>query len=448
MPEGAEEGILRGMLPARAAAAKDAQRPAARLGHDPARGAGRAPSCSREDFGVAADVWSVTELHRAAPRRHGGRALEPPAPGRGAEHDLRRRSASAAATRPVVAATDYMRAFADQIRPWVAGRYTRARHRRLRPQRLPRGAARVLRGRPPPRRAGRAERAGRRRRRRRRAAEKAIEQVRDRRGARRPHGGGDRGPVPDIGDFEDVPVIEILVAAGDTVAEEDPLVTLESDKATMEVPAPFAGTVAELEVKVGDTVSEGRRASARGRGSGDGAAPRPRRRRPRSARRRRRREAARPPAASEERRAGSARRGRGRVRRRAAAPATAAPRLRQPVGAPAGPRARHRPRPSRARAARGGSPRRTSSGARARSRPRRPAAGGDRRPRPRAVAEGRLREVRRGRARPLIADPADAGPNLARNWVTIPHVTHHEDADITDLEAFRKELNAEQSTSR
>ena len=47
--------------------------------------------------------------------------------------------------------------------------------------------------------------------------------------------------VPDIGDFDDVPVIEILVAAGDTVAVEDPLVTLESDKATMDVPAPFAG---------------------------------------------------------------------------------------------------------------------------------------------------------------------------------------------------------------
>ncbi|MEO1282714.1 MAG: dihydrolipoyl dehydrogenase, partial [Pseudomonadota bacterium] len=63
--------------------------------------------------------------------------------------------------------------------------------------------------------------------------------------------------VPDIGDFTDVPVIEILVSPGDTVAEEDPLVALESDKATMEVPAPVAGTVAELKVTVGDKVSEG-----------------------------------------------------------------------------------------------------------------------------------------------------------------------------------------------
>jgi dihydrolipoamide dehydrogenase len=63
--------------------------------------------------------------------------------------------------------------------------------------------------------------------------------------------------VPDIGDFGDVPIIEILVAPGDTVAVEDPLVTLESDKATMDVPAPFAGTVKELKVKVGDKVAEG-----------------------------------------------------------------------------------------------------------------------------------------------------------------------------------------------
>jgi dihydrolipoamide dehydrogenase len=63
--------------------------------------------------------------------------------------------------------------------------------------------------------------------------------------------------VPDIGDFTDVPVIEIHVAAGDEVAAEDPLVTLESDKATMDVPAPSAGIVKQLSVKIGDRVSEG-----------------------------------------------------------------------------------------------------------------------------------------------------------------------------------------------
>jgi pyruvate dehydrogenase E2 component (dihydrolipoamide acetyltransferase) len=63
--------------------------------------------------------------------------------------------------------------------------------------------------------------------------------------------------VPDIGDFEDVPVIEMLVSEGDTVAVEDPLVTLESDKATMDVPSPAAGMVRALHVSVGDHVSQG-----------------------------------------------------------------------------------------------------------------------------------------------------------------------------------------------
>ncbi|MDH6257577.1 2-oxo acid dehydrogenase subunit E2 [Bradyrhizobium sp. BR13661] len=63
--------------------------------------------------------------------------------------------------------------------------------------------------------------------------------------------------VPDIGDFKDVPVIEIHVKVGDQVKLDDPLVSLESDKATMEVPAPFAGRVAKVLVKIGDKVSEG-----------------------------------------------------------------------------------------------------------------------------------------------------------------------------------------------
>ena len=60
--------------------------------------------------------------------------------------------------------------------------------------------------------------------------------------------------VPDIGDFDDVPIIEILVKVGDTVSAEDPLVTLESDKATMDVPAPYDGVVKEILVSIGDTV--------------------------------------------------------------------------------------------------------------------------------------------------------------------------------------------------
>jgi pyruvate/2-oxoglutarate dehydrogenase complex dihydrolipoamide acyltransferase (E2) component len=63
--------------------------------------------------------------------------------------------------------------------------------------------------------------------------------------------------VPDIGDFSDVPVISVFVSVGDVVAEEDALVELESDKATMEVPSPAAGKVVDLKVKEGDSVSEG-----------------------------------------------------------------------------------------------------------------------------------------------------------------------------------------------
>src|SRR6476646_330278 len=63
--------------------------------------------------------------------------------------------------------------------------------------------------------------------------------------------------VPDIGDFKDVPVIEIFVKPGDSVKAEDPLIALESDKATMEVPAPLSGTVREIKLKTGDKVSEG-----------------------------------------------------------------------------------------------------------------------------------------------------------------------------------------------
>jgi len=63
--------------------------------------------------------------------------------------------------------------------------------------------------------------------------------------------------VPDIGDFKNIPVIEVLVKPGDKVNAEDSLLTLESDKATMEVPSPASGVVKELKVKVGDKVSEG-----------------------------------------------------------------------------------------------------------------------------------------------------------------------------------------------
>jgi pyruvate/2-oxoglutarate dehydrogenase complex dihydrolipoamide acyltransferase (E2) component len=63
--------------------------------------------------------------------------------------------------------------------------------------------------------------------------------------------------VPDIGDSKDVPVIELLVKVGDTVTQEQSLIVLESDKATMEVPAPQAGVIKSISIKVGDKVSQG-----------------------------------------------------------------------------------------------------------------------------------------------------------------------------------------------
>ena len=63
--------------------------------------------------------------------------------------------------------------------------------------------------------------------------------------------------VPDIGDFKDVPIIELCVKEGDTVNAEDALVTLESDKATIDIPSPTGGVIKELKVNIGDKVSEG-----------------------------------------------------------------------------------------------------------------------------------------------------------------------------------------------
>ena len=63
--------------------------------------------------------------------------------------------------------------------------------------------------------------------------------------------------IPDIGDFENVEIIEILVKPGDIIKKNDPVVTLESDKSSVEVPSPFAGKISSLKVKIGDKVSKG-----------------------------------------------------------------------------------------------------------------------------------------------------------------------------------------------
>ena len=63
--------------------------------------------------------------------------------------------------------------------------------------------------------------------------------------------------VPDIGDFKDVEVIEVLVKPGDQINKNDPIVTIESDKSSVEIPSPTAGEIKDLKVKIGDKVSEG-----------------------------------------------------------------------------------------------------------------------------------------------------------------------------------------------
>jgi pyruvate dehydrogenase E2 component (dihydrolipoamide acetyltransferase) len=242
--------------------------------------------------------------------------------------------------------------------------------------------------------------------------------------------------VPDIGDFTDVPVIEILVAPGDDVAAEAPLVTLESDKATMDVPAPFAGVVHELKVKVGDTVSEGSPILTLAVAAEAGAA-----------------EAAAPSAVE----TAVAAEASAPVERASAAPAAESPAAGGDGAVYASPAVRRLARELKVDlAAVEGSGRKgritredvqaaAGAGPAAVRAPARAADG--------AVAAlglapwpqvdfAKYGEIERV---PLSRIKRISGPNLARNWVMIPHVTQHDDADITALEAFRKQLNAEQS---
>jgi len=250
--------------------------------------------------------------------------------------------------------------------------------------------------------------------------------------------------VPDIGDFADIPVIEVLVKPGDTVKAEDSLVTLESDKATMDVPSPAGGVVKDVRVKVGDKVSEGtvvltlEAADAKPAAATAPAAP-----------------AAAPAPAP--------------------APATpaAAPVKAPPPSAPAAPapavdgdafKAAHASPSVRAFARQLGVDlsRVTGSGPKARilqedvqAYVKRTLADG-------AAASGggsggalnllpwpRVDFARFGpvESKPLSRIKKISGANLARNWVMIPHVTNHDDADITDLEAFRVRLNKENEKS-
>ena len=251
--------------------------------------------------------------------------------------------------------------------------------------------------------------------------------------------------VPDIGDFKDVPVIGIEVSPGDTVKAEDPLVTLESDKATMEVPAPAAGTVKEIKLKVGDKVSEGTLVllleTAAAGAAAPATAPTPAPASP-------------PPATA------------------ASKPASAEPVAPAPAAAP--------PAPAEIAAAVVGHRAHASPSVRRFARE----LGVDvalvkgTGPKGRILQEDVQNYVKQALAQPRGAAPAGgtgldllpwptvdfakfgpveskplsrikkiSGANLARNWVMIPHVTQFDEADITDLEALRVQLNKENEKS-
>ncbi|GLR83397.1 dihydrolipoyllysine-residue acetyltransferase [Bradyrhizobium iriomotense] len=232
--------------------------------------------------------------------------------------------------------------------------------------------------------------------------------------------------VPDIGDFKDVPVIEIFVKPGDSVKAEDPLIALESDKATMEVPAPLAGTVREIKVKTGDKVSEGSvilvlatsdAAAAAGSPSPAPTSPVP---------------AAAPAAQA------------GAVDEKAFALAYAGPAVRKlarELGVDlgkvngSGNHGRILREDLEAFAKGGAAPAKPQAAA---------ASGGgvggiDLLPWPKVdfAKFGPVERKELGRIKKISA------ANLHRNWVVIPHVTTHDEADITDLEQFRVKMNKE-----
>jgi len=251
--------------------------------------------------------------------------------------------------------------------------------------------------------------------------------------------------VPDIGDFKDVEVIELLVKVGDQVSAEQSLVTVESDKSSMEIPTSTAGEVTAVLVKVGDKVSKGSQLVK----VKSGAA------------------AAAPAAKAESAPAPAA-----RAEAPAAAPAQAPAAKQPPV--PADPAAEHTP--SKAHA----SPsvrkfarelgvdlsRVPATGPKGRITPddvrnfvKQALAGGATAAAPAAaggsgsglevlawpkVDFAKFGEIE---AKPLSRIKKISGANLHRNWVMIPHVTNNEDADITDLEAFRVQLNKENEKS-
>jgi pyruvate dehydrogenase E2 component (dihydrolipoamide acetyltransferase) len=242
--------------------------------------------------------------------------------------------------------------------------------------------------------------------------------------------------VPDIGDFTDVPVIEIFVKVGDAVKAEDPLISLESDKATMDVPAPLSGVVQAINVKLGDKVSEGAvilslatgdataapSAAAAVAAAVDAGA------------------ASAPPASA------SAAGAQGSVDEAAFALAYAGPAVRKlarehgvDLGKVKGSGEHGRIVRGDVEAfAKGGAPSPAPAAGKAASAP---ALGGglDLLPWPK-VDFAKFGPVER---KELSRIKKISAANLHRNWVVIPHVTTHDEADITELEQFRVQMNKE-----
>ena len=237
--------------------------------------------------------------------------------------------------------------------------------------------------------------------------------------------------VPDIGDFKDVPVIEILVKAGDTVEADQPLITLESDKATMEVPSPAAGTITEVVAKVGDKVSMGAVIAKLDAGA---AAP------------------ASSPAqadeadAKEEEDAAEAPQTSPTAPRDLPPTTTKGPALPDFSGVHAGPAVRRLARELgldlntiKGTGEHGRITREDLKAALAGGATGAPAgSGGGALPSIPPVDFAKFGPIE---TKPLSRIKKISGPRLHASWVNIPHVTHTDEADITELDAFRKELD-------
>ena len=259
--------------------------------------------------------------------------------------------------------------------------------------------------------------------------------------------------VPDIGDFHDIPVIEVLVKAGDAVAVDDSLVTLESDKATMDVPSPAAGVVRDVRLKVGDKVSEGtvvlvleapspQPSPAGGRGSTAEAADAPSPRPSPAGGRGSATDASGTPSPLPPAGVGSGVRAEGPGVRaddegfRAAHASPSVRKFARELGVDlarvtgTGPNARIQQEDVQAfvKGVMAGTTATAASGG-----------GLDLLPWPKVdfAKFGPVEAVPLSRIRKI------SGANLARNWVMIPHVTQFDEADITDLEALRVRLNEE-----